>query len=176
MVRDFWTNHGAKLSNTEAILDYSIEPLNFVFNPITLFTIYGLSCNTLLTVHFFQRNPSQTWLNTRCFSSCHKCETENFWVLTRNQTTDLRIPRFDALPLSHRWAGPIQGSYEKRVPQTARPHIRGEAFYNNSFALHNLFSLKAPYSNSDCYVGSFTVWVVSALNLKKTNHDNEGIY
>ena len=40
MVRDFWTNHGAKLSNTEAILDYSIEPLNFVFQHH--YTIYNV--------------------------------------------------------------------------------------------------------------------------------------
>ena len=40
LVRDFWTNHGAKLSNTEAILDYSIEPLNFVFQHH--YTIYNV--------------------------------------------------------------------------------------------------------------------------------------
>ena len=37
------------------------------------------------------------------FSSCHECGTKKkFWVFTRNRTSDLRIPRSDALPLSHR--------------------------------------------------------------------------
>ena len=40
----------------------------------------------------------------RCsFSSCHERGTKKkFWVPTRNRTSDLWIPRFDALPLSHR--------------------------------------------------------------------------
>ena len=38
----------------------------------------------------------------RRFSSCHEHETkEKFWVPMRNQTSDPRIPRSDALPLRH---------------------------------------------------------------------------
>ena len=39
----------------------------------------------------------------RYFSSCHERGTKKkFWVPMRNRTSDLRIPRSDALPLSHR--------------------------------------------------------------------------
>ena len=37
------------------------------------------------------------------FSSCHeRRKNKNFWVPMRNRTSDLRIPRSDALPPSHR--------------------------------------------------------------------------
>ena len=40
------------------------------------------------------------------FSSCHERGTKNkFGVPARNRTSDLRIPRSDALPLSHRDVG-----------------------------------------------------------------------
>ena len=39
----------------------------------------------------------------RCFPSCHERGTKKkFWVPKRNRISDLRIPRSDALPLSHR--------------------------------------------------------------------------
>ena len=39
----------------------------------------------------------------RCFPSCIERGTKKkFWVLKRNRISDLRIPRSDALPLSHR--------------------------------------------------------------------------
>ena len=39
----------------------------------------------------------------RCFSSCHEHGTKKkICVSMRNRTLDLRIPRSDALPLSHR--------------------------------------------------------------------------
>ena len=41
--------------------------------------------------------------NERYFSSCHERGTKKkFWVPMGNQTSNLRIPRSDALPLSHR--------------------------------------------------------------------------
>ena len=42
-------------------------------------------------------------IKERYFSSCHEHRTKKkIWVLMRNQTSDLWIPRSDALPLSHR--------------------------------------------------------------------------
>ena len=60
----------------------------------------------------------------RCFSSCQEYGAKKkFWVPMRNQTSDLRIPRFDAPPLSH-WDSTVsEVFYEvhmKRVLHTAR--------------------------------------------------------
>ena len=42
----------------------------------------------------------------RCFSSCQEYGAKKkFWVPMRNQTSDLRIPQSNALPLSHRDCG-----------------------------------------------------------------------
>ena len=57
-------------------------------------------------------------------SSCHKHGTKKkFWVPMRNRTSDLRIPRSDALPLSHRDSTVSEVYYEvhmTRVLHTAR--------------------------------------------------------
>ena len=58
------------------------------------------------------------------FSFCHERGTKKkFWVPMRNRTSDLRIPRFDAPPLSHRDSTVSEVFYEvhmKRVLHTAR--------------------------------------------------------
>ena len=60
----------------------------------------------------------------RCFSSCHERGTKKkFWAAPRNQTSDSRIPRFNALPLSHRESTVSEVYYEvhtTRVLHTAR--------------------------------------------------------
>ena len=56
--------------------------------------------------------------------SCHERGTKKtFWVPMRNRTSDQRIPRSDALPLSHREAIVSEVNYEvhlTRVLNTAR--------------------------------------------------------
>ena len=56
--------------------------------------------------------------------SCHERGTKKtFWVPTRNRTSNQRIPRSDALPLSHRDATVSEVNYEvhmTRVLNTAR--------------------------------------------------------
>ena len=60
----------------------------------------------------------------RWFSSCHERGTKKkFWVPMRNQTSDLRISRSDALPLSHRDSTVSEVYFEvhmTRVLHTAR--------------------------------------------------------
>ena len=60
----------------------------------------------------------------RCFLSCHEGGTKKkFWAAPRNQTSDGRIPRFNALPLSHRESTVSEVYYEvhmTRVLHTAR--------------------------------------------------------
>ena len=53
-------------------------------------------------VYFEKRERNRSVEKDFC-SSCHERGTEKkFWVPMRNRTSDLRIPRSDALPLSHR--------------------------------------------------------------------------
>ena len=57
------------------------------------------------------------------FSVLPQAWVKKFWVLMRNQTSDLRIPRPDALPLSHRDSAVSVVCYKvymKRVLHTAR--------------------------------------------------------
>ena len=58
------------------------------------------------------------WRNSKRISSCHERGTKKkFWVPMRNRTSDLRIPRSNALPLSHRLydeRGLLRSSYDKR--------------------------------------------------------------
>ena len=58
------------------------------------------------------------WRNSKRISSCHERGTKKkFWVPMRNRTSDLRIPRSNALPLSHRLYGErglLRSSYDKR--------------------------------------------------------------
>ena len=60
----------------------------------------------------------------RCFSSSHERGTKKkFWVPMRNRTSNLRIPRSVALPLSHRDSTVSEVYYEvhvTRVLHTAR--------------------------------------------------------
>ena len=68
----------------------------------------------------------------RCFSSCHERGTKKkllrvrVRVSMRNRTSDLRIPRSDALPLSHRDSRSVSEVYYEfevhvtRVPHTAK--------------------------------------------------------
>ena len=58
------------------------------------------------------------------FSSCHERGTKNkFWVPMRNRTWNLRIPRSDALPLSHRGSTVSEVYYE--VHMTSVMHTAG---------------------------------------------------
>ena len=70
----------------------------------------------------------------RCFSSCHERGTKKkllrvrvrVRVSMRNRTSDLRIPRSDTLPLSHRDSRSVSEVYYQfevhvtRVPHTAK--------------------------------------------------------
>ena len=78
----------------------------------------------------------------RCFSSCHERGTKKkllrvrVRVSMRNRTSDLRIPRSDALPLSHRDSMVSEVYYEfevhvTRVPHTAKiSNVNGVMFVN----------------------------------------------
>ena len=63
---------------------------------------------TMINLRFFDNISviiyCNLWRNKeRCFSSCHERGTKKkFLVPIRNRTSDLRITRSDALPLSHR--------------------------------------------------------------------------
>ena len=53
---------------------------------------------------------------SKIFPTCHERETKkNFWALMRNRTTDLRIPRSDALPLSRRDSMMNKAHYEVQI-------------------------------------------------------------
>ena len=57
----------------------------------------------MCTVNTFRELLNFLFSEVYCFSSCHERETKRkFWVPMRNRTSDLQIPRSDALPLSHR--------------------------------------------------------------------------
>ena len=77
-----------------------------------------LQCFSTGSYKQIQRNKE------RCFSSCHERGTKKiFWVPIRNRTSDLRIPRSDAPPLSHRDSTVSEVYYEvhmTRVLHTAR--------------------------------------------------------
>ena len=50
------------------------------------------------------------------FSSCHERGTkEKFWVPLRKRTLDIRIPRSDAMPLSHRDSTMSEVYYEVHI-------------------------------------------------------------
>ena len=71
----------------------------------------------ILNPHGINERSSFTYFIFRetCFSSCHERGTKKkFWVPMRNQTSDLRIPCSDALPLSHGERGPLRSSYNTR--------------------------------------------------------------
>ena len=64
-------------------------------------------------------------IEKKVFSSCHERGTkEKFWVSLRNRTSDLRIPRFDALPLNHRDSMVRKAHYEGM-------HYAGRVSYKN---------------------------------------------
>ena len=52
---------------------------------------------------YFQKRERNRSVEKDFCSSCHERGTEKkFWVPMRNRTSEIRIPRSDALPLSHR--------------------------------------------------------------------------
>ena len=60
------------------------------------------------------------------FSSCHEHGTKKkFWVPIRNRTSDLRIPRSDALPLSHRDSTVSESEVYYEVHMTSVMHTAG---------------------------------------------------
>ena len=78
----------------------------------------------MCTVNTFRELLNFLFSEVYCFSSCHERETKRkFWVPMRNRTSDLQIPRSDALPLSHRDSTMSEVYYEvhiTRVLHTAR--------------------------------------------------------
>ena len=70
------------------------------------------------------KNVSNSIIDERCFIRLVKRgTTKKFLVPTKNRTSDLRIPRSDALPLSHRDSMESEVYYEvhiTRVLHTAR--------------------------------------------------------
>ena len=101
----------------------------------TLFmTIHDLTRLRVLQTHLRPTQMKSIWktnlngtinlIGESCFSSCHERETkQKFWVPMRNRTSDLRIPRCDALPLSHRESTASEVYYKvhmTRVLHTAR--------------------------------------------------------
>ena len=78
---------------------------------------------------------------------------KNIWFLTRNRTSDRRIPRSDALPLSHRDLTACEIYYEVhmlRVPHTARvSHVDSVMFVNRLRKM--VFYLRSSYDTRPAY-------------------------
>ena len=90
----------------------------------------------------------------RCFSFCHERRTKKkIWFLMRNRTSDRRIPRSDALPLSHRDLTACEIYYEihmLRVPHTARvSHVDSVMFVNRLRKM--VFYLRSSYDTRPAY-------------------------
>ena len=91
-----------------------------LYPPVACYRIKKNMC----TVNTFRELLNFLFSEVYCFSSCHERETKRkFWVPMRNRTSDLQIPRSDALPLSHRDSTMSEVYYEvhiTRVLHTAR--------------------------------------------------------
>ena len=99
---------------------YFIEALIRLYPPVACYRIKKNMC----TVNTFRELLNFLFSEVYCFSSCHERETKRkFWVPMRNRTSDLQIPRSDALPLSHRDSTMSEVYYEvhiTRILHTAR--------------------------------------------------------
>ena len=106
------------------------------------------------------------------FSSCHEHGTKKkFWVPIRNRTLDLRIPRPDALPLSHRDSTVSEVYYEvhmTRVLHTAGiSNVDGVMFVdrNKSKLFRNLLPPILINFKYVLYLGALIMQIIMCLCL-----------
>ena len=106
------------------------------------------------------------------FSSCHERGTKKkFWFPIRNRTSDLRIPRSDALPLSHRDSTVSEVYYEvhmTRVLHTAGiSNVDGVMFVdrNKSKLFRNLLPPILIHFKYALYLGALIMQIIMFLCL-----------
>ena len=122
----------------------------------------------MCTVNPFRELLNFLFSKVYCFSSCHERETKRkFWVPMRNRTSDLHIPRSDALPLSHRDSTMSEVYYEvhiTRVLHTARISREGKVFELGKELEKDLAFV--PCSGQDeKYISQFLYWPQNLTSL-----------